>query len=922
MSANPIFCALLVLGLSVASAAPSAKTETVGSAQERQAYAAAESLYVQSFSDSIEQTARNAQLTQILGDLQAFLKTYPSSPYQSKALYMCASCAEELGRKELARQLYQDLADSAKSGTKDDCVASAAYKLATQLYSRGLNNADGVKSLKEALKYYGLAEQCSTHEQLVYDARYRMARVYSHMATRSQGAAAKDYQQKALAIYKSHFSTESSRIPAHIQGAAHYSYAQLLSVGSSESQSKAALEQYKLYLKSADDNREMRSKATLEVARLSAKLGMSDESDAYYKKLDELGHIDQYDSAVKMEVITALFRAEQYERILSMFREDSGELSFLESLETESQRAACACMLGQVYMLQNQYAKAGEFFNYAEQHARNTPVGADAGYRLIVCLQQLYQCRSDDGTENRNLPDLLAYGESYLRSYGAVQSTETSHLPCTDLARVIVADHILTVSNENPWRYYAAVNISNLPEYIVEDTAYKRAWCLYRAWLQEKSAETSPQAALNYYIDELKSPKHLADMLCTRGDFFLESKFHESAVSDYNKVIAHHKDSSAYPACLQRAANACMSCQPPQNEAAKKYLRLLLSYAEESKDADSTTEHQHISVYAAAEANFNLGRLCFHDETEAAIDYFKAALDLNEKAYSASASACLIQCYYKLKNTHKQQLLNDLPVLKREYNAQYRSLSKAIPRWCGWTWYHEAENQPDKKVSDSAELKQRRSLQHYRLAVEYLNDSIDRNQVEEYTDENGAQALRPVSEPLVWLTLARACLEVEQYESTEQLIGGLEAVNYYLSMETDPHRRADGLRTKAMLLNGMGNPQQALDLCNEALNLGVNGPVLSALRLVAGDASFLLRDFEKAAEFYGLVANLDRNNDLNREALFKTACALRQNGKLAEADNYEVRLKSKLKELNINASYPLEGMPPSVGRHVLPASGR
>ena len=75
-------------------------------------------------------------------------------------------------------------------------------------------------------------------------------------------------------------------------------------------------------------------------------------------------------------------------------------------------------------------------------------------------------------------------------------------------------------------------------------------------------------------------------------------------------------------------------------------------------------------------------------------------------------------------------------------------------------------------------------------------------------------------------------------------------------------------------------------------------------------------DYEKASQLYGLVANFDRNNDLNREALYKAACALRKNGKEAEAANYEERLAAKLEEMKLDAAQPLQGLPPSIGRHV------
>ena len=95
-----------------------------------------------------------------------------------------------------------------------------------------------------------------------------------------------------------------------------------------------------------------------------------------------------------------------------------------------------------------------------------------------------------------------------------------------------------------------------------------------------------------------------------------------------------------------------------------------------------------------------------------------------------------------------------------------------------------------------------------------------------------------------------------------------------------PQLAAGGINIAAQRpADGSGNPAAATELCTEALNLGVNGPVLSSIRLVAGDSAYLSGDYEKASQLYGLVANFDRNNDLNREALYKAACALRKNGK-------------------------------------------
>lgn len=914
MNNKTVLSSLLLIGAGVVCAAPAAKKTTatknntpaadvLKSDKERDSFAIAEQLYRQGNVEGLEETARRNILGRVSELLKKFADEFPESANRTKALYMCATCEEKLGRKDAVQAVLKQLAASEKKGVKDEYVAAAAYKLGIAAFSNGLNNVAADDALTRAAAYFGTVERCSKNAQLVYDSLYRHARALTVEGQRKNGKAADEAFAAAVRLYDTHFKADNAAIPAHIQGAAHYAYAQLLVELGADEHLETALAQFKLFLAGKNENENQRSIAILQSARIATKLGKTDEAAKYYEDLTKLSNMKDYAGEANMEIILALYRADRLDDIRKKFPNDADKADFLKEIRTPALRAQCAGILGHVYMQDKKYAKAAGYFLFAESEMLRTPVGADAGYRLIVCLQQLHNARSEDGDKATGLPDLLAYGRTYLSMYDTPDNPETQALQCTDIARVIYADHVMKVTKELPWEHYLAVDMNKLPEYILEDTAYKKAWCLFRAWSENHSADRSPEAALNFYIDKLKNQRRLPDVLCMRGNFLYESKFYEDAINDFVKVIEQYKDSPAYAACLQRAAHACLNCQPPRNDAAKKYFSALLAYAKEIEESgQKDAESQNISVYAAAEANFNLGRLCYQNEPEKSVQYFKTAKELNGKDYAASASACLIQCYFKLKNTEKKTLLEELPKLKKNYNAQYKSLSKAIPRWCGWCWYQEAEN----------------NLENYKLSVEYINDSIDRNKTEIYTAADGTEKERPVAESVVWLTLARACLEIEQYRSTESIIGGLDAIDYYLSMEKDPHRRADGLKTKAMLLNGCGEPAKATELCTEALNLGVNGPVLSSIRLVAGDSAYLAGDYEKASQLYGLVANFDRNNDLNREALYKAACALRKNGKEAEAANYEERLEAKLKEMKIDSSTPLRGLPPSVSRHVSP----
>lgn len=939
MRADSILCTLLLAGVSAFGAAPAKNTasDILTTDRERDTFAIAEQLYRQGHVAGLDAAAKKNILSRLCVLLEKFVKDFPKSVNKNKALYMQAVCADEIGESAQALKAYRRLCKEAVAGKQDDYVAEAAYYLANHSFALGLNEVKGHNAMKEAIKYYALVEKQSRHTDRVYIARYRMARAHTHIALRSEGQTSAKAYENALKLYETHFSATSQQVPENIADAAHYSYAQLLTTLGGDDNLTKAVEQYKSYLKGKSTDQNQRSIATLQIARISTKLGKLKDAAEYYGKMNEFGEIEYYDDDAKMEVIRVLYQAQKHDEILKAFPGGVKDISFLnQSFGYSEQRARCAYILGLVHVSLSHYAQGAEFFVSAENFARGTRLGAEAGYNLITCLQSLKNGVEDKGTAVDILPDLSAYGVTYLSTYG---QGELKDLRCVNCARLIFADQLLRAKQDSAWEHYRDVDPENLPESRVEDAAYKRAWFLYKAWSDQKTTE-SPLPALDYYIKEVTGHKHLSDMQGIRGNYYLEMASRKSAaakaagisadqkakleqeaadcyaaaIPDYDVVILNHKGTKAYLACLQRAVYACMNLGATHAAEAKRYLGELLNYASQQNDkANPVPAELRVSDYAIAEANFNLGCLCFNDETEKAIEYFNKAMQ--EDAFAESATVCLVQCYYKLKSTHKLELLTLLADLKNDYYDKYKQLSPGILHWCGWAWYQEASHY---ELSDDpqTELSPEQRHQQYLFAVEYLNDSVDKNKTEEYTDAAGKKQKRPVATPSLWLILARACLEVGLYTDTATQLGGISAIDYYLSQETDPHRRADAMKLKAMMFNGCGKYQEASELCSAALNLGISGPVLASIRLVAGDAAYLQGDFAKAAQLYSLVANFDRTPDLSREAFYKAACAHRRNGNEQEALHYEERLNAQLSELKIDPSTPLKGLPVSVGRHV------
>ena len=236
----------------------------------------------------------------------------------------------------------------------------------------------------------------------------------------------------------------------------------------------------------------------------------------------------------------------------------------------------------------------------------------------------------------------------------------------------------------------------------------------------------------------------------------------------------------------------------------------------------------------------------------------------------------LVQCYFKLQNAPK--LTESLRELEKTNEASYKALPPAILRWAGWSCFQARD---------------------YISANKYMSDSLTREGREKYTDAEGKEQTRPKVEPLVWKTLAKARLELHLYEQ------GLEASGHYLDMEQQPYRKAEGMRDRAQLLIGLGRAEEAKNVCEAAIALGIDGPVKSAVFITLGDAHYVMKKYDDAAKTYGRVANVVSDKDLQPLSLYKITCALKKGGKPGEAAGYEETLKTR---------FPGWNPPPAVTR--------
>ena len=573
-----------------------------------------------------------------------------------------------------------------------------------------------------------------------------------------------------------------------------------------------------------DVDARMLGTATLQAARLASRMGKTDEAQQHYASLAQMPNMEKYAGEAQMESLITLYKKKDYEGVVKQVTTNYTQL------EDSAKEARRALIVGQSYMELKDYAKAAEWFSVVVQSQPGTKVAADAAYRNIICAQQLRSTK------------FFSLAQEYISTYAA-PGKETANLPCNDLVRLMYADRMMLADIAEAARQFDAINFEHLPESVRPDAEYKKAWCAAQGDAYD------PLPTLNHFIDTYKQNARLPEALALRGACLVKKNNVAQALADFDRVIKEFPTSEAAPVCWQRAAQACVQTDPKKMV---HYYEGLIACGTRVKPA------------AVAEAHYQIARALYEAEPAKAIPHFQEARTMNAERYGALVDLSLVQCYFKLQDAEK--LRESLITLQKSNPASYNALPPAILRWCGWMCFQN---------------------RNYLDADKYLSDALPREPREKYTAADGSEQERPKVEPLVWKTLARARLELRQYQR------GLEAAEHYVQMEQQPYRKAEGMRDMSQLLVGLNRAAEARKLCEDAIALGIDGPIKFSVFIALGDTYYIEGNYADAAKYYGRTANVVSDKELKPVALYKIVSALKLSDKAGEAVQYEENLRTE-----------------------------
>ena len=771
--------------------------------EEADSYEIANQVYLQARSIQ-EPTARAAAMGRAAALFGTYVRKFPKAANNSRALYLQALCQAEAGEQSASNNNLAKLANT----THGEYAAAAAYKLATQAADRQLWD--------KALGYYAITVKETRREDLRNDALYRQGRSQLQLGKRADAEASFRSLQEIRGVK-----------PAIAQSA-------LLSIAqmkTEDGQDAEAFELFSKLLTMPGLDRRVQGIATLQAARLAARLGKSRESQELYTKLTRLPGMEKYAAEGQMETVLALYKEKKYKEVVNRVVKN---YTPLEDKEKEARRAL---IVGQSHMEIQQYAAAMEWFRMVEETLPCSALAADAGYRRIICSQQVR------GT------NLFQLSEKYLNTY-AVAGSSTAAMPCIDLVRLMYADQMMLHDAASAARQFEALNIEQLPEAVRADAVYKKAWCAAQGDTYD------PLPALDYFISTFKEDPRLPDALALRGTVLVKQSRAGQALADFDRVIREFPQAEVIGVCWQRAAQVCAATNPQKMveyyEGLIKYYQELVKRGGKDKPA------------AIAEAHYNIACALYETKPADAVPHFREARTMNPEQYASLVDLRLVHCYFKMKDG--ENLRKSLQTLQNTNVGTYNALPPAILRWCGWTCFQS---------------------RNYADANKYLSDALVREPREKYTASDNTEQERPKVEPIVWKTLARARLELRLFAEA------LQPAEFYVSMEEQPYRKAEGLRDQAQILIGLNRAAEARKLCEQAIAMGVDGPIKSTLFITLGDAWFADREFAEAAKYYGRTANVVSDKELKPTALYKIMKALQLCGRTGEAAQYEQNLNTE-----------------------------
>ena len=732
-----------------------------------------------------------------------FLEQSAKSPNAEAAWFRLGECYLKTEQQAEALQTFGYLVKTYKEGA---FVGSSAYRLATFAFNE--------EDFPTAITYFNTAASNIQSQKLALQAKF--------YAARSQQLVGE--VEKAIAGYEDvHETPGIGDEPNPFKDRALLEIARLRFDGGDE---KAAFENFETLAKTAT-NADYRAEALARAGLLAAELGKVEASNDYLDQALKAKEETPWKVLAQVGLIFNYFAKEDYPKVIDTYISGQFDIS-------DDMRPKVMLVVGHSYRLTDKLDAAIEMYSQVEEGYRETPSGAEAGYRRLQSFLQ----QGDGG--------LPVYIERYVNQQREIDPK----VEYIDLALLMKAEHHFAnaevavqkgneaISKEEfdlAAQAYEQVRTDSVPDRYHAARLYKLGWARI-----ESGDPTGGIESLTDYVAEFPEESLVASAMAKRGMTYQSVSDFVSAVADYEDLVKRFPKVPEAEFALQQVALIHGQQREPDKMIAA-YQRLLEQFPETS---------------IKAEANYRIGIGHFDQKQYAeAVAPLETARKIDAPALGEKASLRLILAHYFLEDLDQLTAEVDSYLktgLESGNEATRRPIPPAVLSYLGQKWYQKND---------------------FTSAEKFLS--------------RAATPEAPEATPTeIWEYLGQSRLKLKDFS------GAIDPLKHYLAATQRPSLRADALVDLGRAQLCADQFVEARESVRESLKTQKEGRTNARARLMLGDVAAAEGDFATAAQEYFVVAQVFVDPEITPYALEKAANAYRQTGDESRAVEIEATLKA------------------------------
>jgi len=443
------------------------------------------------------------------------------------ALFRLAECYRVLGRKNEARDLYEDVLVNFQQG---DFVGPSAFRLANLYFEVG--------NARQALPLFRQAARMTNAKEIKLASRYYEAKCLEQL---ERGVETLEVYRELVAVDQDNPYLEASR-RAFANKALNFG------------RLTDALEQYKLLIEETDTPA-VRAEATLQAALIAQQLAKNDEALAFYEK----ALADEALGEARSTAETGYFQLlEKTGNVIKLQEE------YEKRKDSLSEEALPEILLAVANALntEKKYAEAAQLYGDLRERFPKSQAGEDARFQELVM-------RFYSGEEN--LDELI---EEYLDSDPPEQRAAQAQL-------IQAEAHF----RQQDWRkagaIYASLLDAELPRNQRAELLFKLGWCYGKIENYERVGEV-----LTEYVQQHPDHPLMASALAQRALAYQQLKRFDDALLDFGKLLRNYPDARERPVALQQQA-LILGQQGDNAGMIRHFTQLLEEYPESAASAQA-----------------------------------------------------------------------------------------------------------------------------------------------------------------------------------------------------------------------------------------------------------------------------------------------------------------------------------------------